>query len=102
VGYSDESKAYRLWKPGTKTVIKARDVKFMEKIGSPQVSSKEILIMSDPVSDIPSEGYQEQQNQEDIENMKIDSSGDDSQAEERVTNTSRRGPGPPKIVKTDK
>lgn len=32
VGYSQEAKAYRLWKPGTKEIIKARDVKFIEKI----------------------------------------------------------------------
>lgn len=30
VGYSDESKAYRLWKAGTKSIIKSRDVKFIE------------------------------------------------------------------------
>lgn len=34
VGYSDEAKAYRLWKPRTKTVIKSRDVKFHEKLHS--------------------------------------------------------------------
>lgn len=32
VGYSEEAKAYRLWKPGTKTVIKSRDVKFYETV----------------------------------------------------------------------
>jgi len=32
VGYSEESKAYRLWKPGSRTVIKSRDVKFYEEI----------------------------------------------------------------------
>lgn len=31
VGYSQEAKAYRLWKPGTKTIVKSRDVKFYEK-----------------------------------------------------------------------
>jgi len=30
VGYSQESKAYRLWRRNTNTVIKARDVKFFE------------------------------------------------------------------------
>jgi len=28
VEYSEESKAHRLWKPGTRSVIKSRDVKF--------------------------------------------------------------------------
>lgn len=30
VGYSSESKAYRLWQPGSKTIIKSRDVRFLE------------------------------------------------------------------------
>jgi len=33
VGYDNISKAYRLWKRGSKMVIKARDVKFMETTG---------------------------------------------------------------------
>ncbi|KAL0276778.1 UNVERIFIED_CONTAM: hypothetical protein PYX00_004278 [Menopon gallinae] len=32
VGYSQESKAYRLWKRGTNTIIKSRDVKFFEEV----------------------------------------------------------------------
>lgn len=32
VGYSQESKAYRLWNPGTKTILKRRDVRFMEDL----------------------------------------------------------------------
>jgi len=31
-GYSEESKTYRLWKPDTKIIIKARDVTFFENI----------------------------------------------------------------------
>lgn len=31
IGYSNKSKAYRLWKKGTKTVIKSRDVRINEK-----------------------------------------------------------------------
>lgn len=30
VGYSNESKAYRLWKPGTNSIVKSRDVRFIE------------------------------------------------------------------------
>lgn len=30
VGYSNESKAYRLWCPKTKTIIKSRDIRFLE------------------------------------------------------------------------
>lgn len=32
VGYSSESKAYRLWCPRTKTIIKSRDVRFLENV----------------------------------------------------------------------
>lgn len=31
IGYSEESKAYRLWKAGTKKIEKSRDVKFIEQ-----------------------------------------------------------------------
>jgi len=34
VGYSSESKAYRLWQPGTKKIIKSRDVRFIEEENS--------------------------------------------------------------------
>lgn len=30
VGYASESKAYRLWEPGTRTIVKSRDVRFIE------------------------------------------------------------------------
>ena len=33
-GYSSESKGYRLWERGTKTVIKSRDVRFVENINN--------------------------------------------------------------------
>jgi len=32
IGYSNESKAYRLWEQGTKRVIKSRDVHFIEDV----------------------------------------------------------------------
>ncbi|UYV78459.1 hypothetical protein LAZ67_16001473 [Cordylochernes scorpioides] len=34
VGYSPESKTYRLWKPGTGMIIKSRDVRFLESENS--------------------------------------------------------------------
>jgi len=45
VGYSEESKAYRLWKPGTRTVIKARDVRFFEKEDLINISAEDLLII---------------------------------------------------------
>lgn len=47
IGYSDEAKAYRLWKPRTKTVIKSRDVKFYEKFYSCNDWDKLIKIPKD-------------------------------------------------------
>lgn len=41
VGYSQESKAYRLWTPGTKTVVKRRDVRFIEDLKNQSSSSSE-------------------------------------------------------------
>jgi len=47
VGYSEEPKAYRLWRPETRTVIKARYVKFFENQDSINVSTKDPLSMPD-------------------------------------------------------
>lgn len=40
VGYSDESKAYRLWDPSSKKIIKSRDVKFISSLA---VKSKQVF-----------------------------------------------------------
>ncbi|CAK9814306.1 Retrovirus-related Pol polyprotein from transposon TNT 1-94 [Anthophora quadrimaculata] len=42
VGYDNVSKAYRLWKPNTKSVIRARDVKFIETTEAKTSLAKEI------------------------------------------------------------
>lgn len=41
VGYSSESKAYRLWCPRTKTIIKSFDVRFLENVISEEGSTNE-------------------------------------------------------------
>lgn len=41
VGYSSESKAYRLWCPRTKTIIKSCDVRFLENVISEEGSTNE-------------------------------------------------------------
>lgn len=48
VGYSEESKAYRLWKPGTRQVIKRRDVRFNEKLSEENI--KEHNHLEDPIN----------------------------------------------------
>lgn len=89
VGYSDESKAYRIWKRGTKTVIKARDVKFFESIESDENPTKDVLEMPGP---------EEENNDENIEGT------DQETTEGSVTNQGEcgttRGRGRPKIVRT--
>lgn len=102
VGYSDESKAYRLWKPGTKTVIKARDVKFFERIEPVQASnSKTILTIPDSLIETLNEET-ELRDDDAKDEMRDDESVGDSQASEHDDNESRRGPGRPKILRTGK
>ena len=40
IGYSSESKAYRLWNPETRKVLKSRDVKFLERIYQAEVAAQ--------------------------------------------------------------
>lgn len=103
VGYSDESKAYRLWKPGTKTVIKARDVKFLERIEPVQASTSKTILTA-PDSFVENLSEETEQRDEDItDEMRDDKSvGGDSQASERDYNESRRAAGRPKIMRTGK
>lgn len=47
VGYSQESKAYRLWIQGTKTILKRRDVRFIEDLegeGSKMIENFEAIL----------------------------------------------------------
>jgi transposase InsO family protein len=95
VGYSEISKAYRLWKPGTKIVIKARDVKFIEVIKSSPQTTEGIFDLHDPASD-PLEEIQDETEQ----NFTDDE--EDEETEEAQANESHRGPGRPKILRTGK
>ncbi|KMQ85317.1 retrovirus-related pol polyprotein from transposon tnt 1-94 [Lasius niger] len=118
VGYSDEAKAYRLWKPGTKTVIKSRDVKFHEKIHligndwikfpnnlNNDVSKKETLsIDTMPTNPKESEVNEEMANEYNQQLEDNDSEDEDDEIteknEENRGNESRRGRGRPKLLKT--
>lgn len=119
VGYSDEAIAYRLWKPGTKTVIKSRDVKFHEKIHligndwikfpndlNNDVSEKETLsIDMMPTNSKESEVNEEMANEYNQQLEDNDSEDKDDEIteenEENRVNESRRGHGRPKLLKTD-
>jgi len=116
VGYSEESKAYRLWKPGTRTVIKARDVKFFERIEpSLESSSRKILTTPDKLEiaieehseqledDIEDEDDPEPHDERDrlIEETEEDLS-ENPQVSEQEVNKPRRGVGRPKVIRTGK
>lgn len=61
VGYSSESKAYRLWRPKTKTVIKARDVRFIEDINSYEDTSFNPNVIDQDPSSSPEDQRQKQE-----------------------------------------
>jgi len=117
VGYSEESKAYRLWKPGTKTVIKARDVKFFERIESSPLesSSRKTFTTPDKLEiTIEERSRQHENNNEDEDNPEThnerdcvteeieESLSEDLQVNEQEDNEPRRGVGRPKIIRTGK
>lgn len=45
VGYSNKSKAYRLWLPGTRKIIKSRDVRFIENVNNNRIETVEIDLL---------------------------------------------------------
>lgn len=90
VDYSDESKAYRLWKPGTKTIIKARDVKFFERIESPTESStRKVLATPNTLKETSDE---EMRNEDTEDEVKKDPQGshDESTEDKLEENETRR------------
>lgn len=96
VGYSHESKAYRLWQRGTRKIIKARDVKFFERIE--EENRNDVFV-----------DFNEGNNSEEInEDAKIPSDEDEDEdideANEKMSicETPKRGPGRPKIIRTGK
>jgi hypothetical protein len=95
MGYSEASKAYRLWKPGTKTVIKARDVKFIEVIESSPETTEGIFDLPDPASNSLEEIQDETE-----QNLTDDEENEES--EEAQANDPHRGLGRPKILRTGK
>lgn len=102
VGYSDESKAYRLWKPGTKTIIKARDVKFFERIeNSPESSTGKVFATPYTFMETSDE---EMRNEDTEDEVRKDPQGahDENTGDELEENEPRRGPGRPRITRTGK
>ncbi|XP_029675966.1 uncharacterized protein LOC115243274 [Formica exsecta] len=79
VRYSDEAKAYRLWKPRTKTVIKSRDIKFYEKLHSCNYDWDD-LTKNDSNNNINEKGTLK------IKSMPLLTDLQDSEANEEITN----------------
>lgn len=114
VGYSDEPKAYRLWKPGTKTIIKARDVKFFERIESPPESSTgKVFAIPNTFIKTSHEEMRNEDTEDEVredprgshdENTEDESMNDasDLQTVELEENEPRRGPGRPMTIRTGK
>lgn len=119
VGYSQESKAYRLWTPGTKTVIKRRDVRFIEDLESQTSSPKEnygALLNPDwnestksmdtkPTEPITVHEDEDEESNGDVifEQESNEENEEDKEEEQSVTPIiSKRCSGRPKLLKTGK
>lgn len=102
VGYSDESKAYRLWKPGTKIIIKTRDVKFFERIESPTESStRKILATPNTLKETSDEEMRNEDTEDEVRKDPQRNHGESTE-DELEENETRRGSGHPRITRTGK
>lgn len=114
VGYSQESKAYRLWNPGTKTIIKSHDVRFVEDLNTNATSENqencEILIdiYRHESTDEPQKLTTTQETKEEInddtdcEREKIEESEEEDVINTNTPKFPKKGPGRPKLLKTGK
>lgn len=124
VGYSSESKAYRLWRPKIKTVIKARDVRFIEDINSSEDTSFNPNVINQDPSSSPEDQRQKQEaenngncKEDNLRNdLQDDSQLDEEEADSQETSgeederqveqnhhrseETRRGRGRSKIIRT--
>lgn len=107
VGYSQESKTYRLWKPETKTVIKTRDVKFFETqslnnlpnestfdILKDKIDDSSILQLQPP--DTPSEDCSLEKSEREVNGQE-----NNREVVNKGSNELHRDRGRPKLLRTD-
>lgn len=110
VGYSPESKAYRLWCPGTKTVIKGCDVRFLENsqpvsdeqeddVSSENEESPQIAFIPETVTD--EDTLQQQEESETMETIGNEEENFEDAVEE-ISTPVKRAPGRPKLLRTGK
>ncbi|KMQ87486.1 s00954 pol polyprotein [Lasius niger] len=111
VGYSEESKAYRLWKPGTRKVIKRRDVCFNEKLSEESTETNEYfeapLNMLETYDKSIEIKTSEDRAQEDIDNEESNEDPGSSSEEKlsdstSIKSTMKRVSGRPKILRIGK
>jgi len=103
VGYSEESKAYRLWKPGTKKVVKARDVKFFEDIDCVRNLSNGTCDMPSLTIDTPFDDDSLSEEDENATDKSDTENNDPEEAINRETSQTRNhGRGRPTLLKTGK
>jgi len=95
VGYSQESKAYRLWRRNTNTVIKARDVKFFEIVNE-KLSSDIFIDLENSKEEIS----KQETDDEEIDDNNSDLNERNDELQEEQENVVKRGPGRPKIQRT--
>lgn len=105
VGYSMESKAYRLWRRSTTTVIKSHDVRFIEDPRFVTQKSQESVEL--PLQSENMRVEQVTDNDDDeatVEDQLHEDGTEESTQDEGIVQPSlkdpRRGPGRPKIVRT--
>ncbi|UYV66792.1 hypothetical protein LAZ67_4002870, partial [Cordylochernes scorpioides] len=100
VGYSPESKAYRLWKPGTGMMIKSRDVRFLE---SENPTSRNDVVQ---IEAIPQKKVDISLEEESLQDDEITLPGTDSEflgePSETMEVISQRGRGRPRYIRTGK
>lgn len=102
VGYSTESKAYRLWDYGTKTVINEKDVRFIEEQNI-VANEKEQQTQLCPIQlrEESEEDSPEQEEELKINKEETDQEEDESPNREEVDRkTSMRGRGCPRLERT--
>jgi hypothetical protein len=113
VGYSEESKAYRIWVPEERKVEISRDVKFMELNEKIEENETDVLLEEEPeitgpeTIDVDVHPMLQQNVSQELELERDDEIADDEgevlREEENVVEEqqrSRRGPGRPKLVRT--
>jgi hypothetical protein len=113
VGYSEESKSYRIWIPEERKVEISRDVKFMELNERIEENETDVLLEEEPeitgpqTIDVDVHPMLQQNVSQELELERDDEIADEEgealRDEENVVEEqqwSRRGPGRPKLVRT--